>query len=403
MSDLNIFTEGTQKDILNELKVQTSLVKVLASGWTINDWAAVQEIVRGGGGKRYFPVGTQFSVTHSEYGNGNIIFDVTGHNIHKKPNYPDAPTMTLTMRHVIFDRQFDAPEWFWANTTGSPLVAGTYNFTLYQAANDSGDGENGTYQFTITQSIPAGGGLRHTQIGMYKSNAADYKPENIAGGTITSYSADGTSIETGITVAVGSEGTSLGTGSVAKANCINSVGSFNSSQRNAYGSGNYGESAIRKWLGSDSASGWWTKQTVFDTAPSYASAAGFLHGIDPAFAAVLGEVDITTARNTVYEVGDMLGDSYTTRDKIFLPSMSELGFGANNSIMEGTRLPYYEDATQVDRIKYDVANQTMARYWWLRSPLPRLANVARSVAPEGALGTSSAHGGSGAVAACVIY
>lgn len=403
MSDLNIFTEGTQKDILNELKVQTSLVKVLASGWTINDWAAVQEIVRGGGGKRYFPVGTQFSVTHSEYGNGNIIFDVTGHNIHKKPNYPDAPTMTLTMRHAIYGRQFDAPEWFWANTTGSPLVAGTYNFTLYKASNNSGDGENGTYQFTIAQSIPVNGGLRHTSIGLYKSSAADYKPENITNGTITSYSADGTSIETGITVAAGTEGTSLGTDSVAKANCANTVGSFNSSQRNAYGSGNYGESAIRKWLSSDAESGWWAKQTPFDMPPSYASAAGFLHGIDPAFAAVLGEVDITTARNTMYETGDTLGGSYTTRDKIFLLSMTELGFGTNNSIAEGVVLPYYEDATQVDRIKYDIGNQTTARYWWVRSPYPWGAHHARSVTPEGALGAYGASDGRGAVAACVIY
>lgn len=32
MSDLNIFTEGTQQQILDELKAQNALVKVLASG-----------------------------------------------------------------------------------------------------------------------------------------------------------------------------------------------------------------------------------------------------------------------------------------------------------------------------------------------------------------------------------
>lgn len=68
MSDLNIFTEGTQQQILDELKVQNALVKVLASGWNINSFAAVQEIVKGGGGKRYFPVGTQLSVPHTAYG-----------------------------------------------------------------------------------------------------------------------------------------------------------------------------------------------------------------------------------------------------------------------------------------------------------------------------------------------
>ena len=49
MSELNIFTEGTQKKILDELRIQNSLVKVIASGWNIDDFQTVQELVRGGG------------------------------------------------------------------------------------------------------------------------------------------------------------------------------------------------------------------------------------------------------------------------------------------------------------------------------------------------------------------
>lgn len=138
-------------------------------------------------------------------------------------------------------------------------------------------------------------------------------------------------------------------------------------------------------------------------APTYANVAGFLNGIDPDFAAALGEVDIVTARNTVYEMSDTLGGSYTTRDKVFLLSMAELGLGKNDTIAEGTVLPFYDGATQVDRIKYDVASPSTARYWWMRSPTPWSASIVRNVYPDGPLNNYYASSGFGAAAACVIY
>ena len=210
-------------------------------------------------------------------------------------------------------------------------------------------------------------------------------------------------LETGVVVTAASGGTSLGTASNAKADCVHTVGRFNSIMRRAYGSNNWQESAIRQWLNSDAASGWWQRQTIFDMAPTYANVAGFLNGIDPDFAAALGEVDIVTARNTVYETSDTLGGSYTTRDKVFLLSMAELGLGKNDTIAEGTVLPFYDGATQVDRIKYDVASPSTARYWWVRSPSPWSASNVRLVHPDGSLSNDSASTGIGAAAACVIY
>ena len=105
----------------------------------------------------------------------------------------------------------------------------------------------------------------------------------------------------------------------------------------------------------------------------------------------------------MYEMGDTLGGSYTTRDKLFLPSMTEIGFGSNDSAAEGSVLPLYDGATQVDRIKYDQAAQTTARYWWLRSPYPWNAYYVRIVNPSGALNNFNATFGCGLAAACVIY
>ena len=114
-------------------------------------------------------------------------------------------------------------------------------------------------------------------------------------------------------------------------------------------------------------------------------------------------MDIVTARNTVYETSDTLGGIYTTRDKVFLLSMAELGLGKNDTIAEGTVLPFYDGATQVDRIKYDVDSPSTARYWWLRSPHPWNAHNVRNVTPDGSLSNNGASHGYGAAAACVIY
>lgn len=362
-------------------------------------WGAIRYAVQDGDGPTKYPVGSQLSVHHDEY--GTIVFDVVAHDLHKKPDDPTAHTMTLMMHHCIYGRQFDANELLWANTGDSALAAGAYNFTLYKGGNGGQTGEDGTYQFTTTKPIPAGGGWTHSAVG---TKHANYNPGNITSGTVTTYDADGTVLESGLAVTVGSGGTALGTASNAKADCVNTIGTFNSVMRRAYGSNNWAESAARQWLNSSAAANsWWQRQTIFNFVPNYANKAGFLAGLDPDFVDALGAVDITTARNTIYEMGDTLGGGYTTRDKLFLPSMTEIGLGSNDSVAEGSALPLYDGATQTDRIKYDQAAQTTARYWWLRSPYPWSASSVRVVSPSEALELSGATYGYGVTAACVIY
>ena len=396
----NFPRESTMKEMANAL----NLIAIAQAGnaSNIENWNSIVQIVRSGLGPQAFPVGSHLSVTHSEY--GTIVLDVAGHNIHKNPNNAIAPTMTLMMHHLIYTRQIDASELLWANTGDSALAAGTYNFTLYKGGNGGQTYEDGTYQFTTTKPIPAGGGWTHNKVAIWHDNKADYKPENITSGTVTTYDAAGTVLESGLAVTAGSGGTALGTASNAKADCVNTVGTFNSVMRRAYGSNNWAESAARQWLNSSAAAnGWWQRQTIFDLVPNYANKAGFLAGLDPDFVDALGAVDITTARNTVYEMGDTLGGSYTTRDKLFLPSMTEIGLGSNGSVAEGSVLPLYDGATQTDRIKYNQAEQTTARYWWLRGPLSMDTSNVRVVTSSGTLYSYGASYGYGLAAACVIY
>ena len=89
-------------------------------------------------------------------------------------------------------------------------------------------------------------------------------------------------------------------------------------------------------------------------------------------------------------------------DKFFLASQEEIGFFSESGIVCGSVYDYYNDASQDDKIKYDIAAQTTARDWWLRTPYPSSATNERNGYSSGALSGRSASSGSGAVAACEI-
>lgn len=346
-------------------------------------WASVQQIVRQGLGPAAFPVGTQLVAQHDSL--GALIWDVVGHDVYVNPKTGEGHSMALMLHDCIYGRAIDATEAFYY--CESQLAAGTYNFTLLSGW-DTDYGGGATLQFTLTKAVPAGGVLVFPWGYQQQATAAK----------VSSYESrqSTTALET-VSVSTGTGGTNLGTLDGTTAN-------VNHAHRARYGSNHWGESALRQWLNSDAAANaWWTPQTKFDRPASYANVAGFLNGMDADFLAAVGEVDVATAYNTIYNVNGAITGTYTTRDKFFLASRVELGLGAENSISEGSVFQLYSGAAQADRIKYDLSSPGTARYWWLRSPVPWNAYVVRYVHPDGSLGTSSAYSGSGAAPACVIY
>ena len=363
-------------------------------------WESVKRYVQQGFGKKAFPVGTQFAVTKGE---SQIIFDVVAHDKQKNPSDANAHTMTLMMHSVIYDRQFDAPEFLWVNSGTEDLPVGTYNITLYKGAYGGETSQDGTYQFTITQPIPVDGGIKHTAIGAYQSQS--YIKANITSGKFNTFNADRTALESNLVTTEGSSGTSLGTASRNSADIVNTIGKFNSVERNIYGSNNYKESGLRQWINSNKASDWWSKKTDFDIKPSYAGVAGFLNEMDAQFLAVVKAIDVVTRRNTVYETDGVYAtgnETYTTRDKFFLASRDEMGF-TSEGVACGTVFDLYNGATNADRVKYDITSGATARYYWLRVPYPSYAYFVRYVTPSGELNYDVALNGLGACVACVIY
>ena len=367
------------KDIQNALNLIA-----LGNVSDINDWDDIARIVRNGLGAKAFPVGTQLSVSRGE----NVtpyVFDVVDHRTVTDPfTNTSKPGMALLMHRVIYGRAFDAVEALYY--CESALAAGTYHFTIPNY--DADHGGNKTYQFTLTNQVPAKGQI----VFNWASN------QQVTAGNIKTYSSatSTTAIETA-TLSEGTGGTDLGIADGSETN-------MNHIQRARYGSNNYKESAIRQWINADGASGaWWAATNKYDRPVDYAaSAAGFLNGVDSKFINAAGYTDVPCKTNNTFELtGWTLNTAYTVRDKFFLASRNELGFGTEG-VAEGSVFKLYDGAANADRIKYDFSSTATARTWWMRSPNPGGAHNVRRVTTDGSLDYSIANSGNGAVPACII-
>lgn len=339
-----------------------------------------------------------------------LTFDVLDFDKHTPKSNSLAHTIDLCLHDVFAygTMPFSAPQLMYY--TDVELPAGNYKFTLDHARYGNGTEYDGTYMFTTTKPIPATGGFRHTNIGVYK---ATYAQSDAIGNYITTYGVSPlrTEVEKGLTVSIWdgiTECTDLGTFTSQRLEYHTDDGKHNFTERQAYGSNRWRDSVYRQWLNSDAAavpssdtttiSNWWKPATVFDRVPGGAKLAGFLHGLDPTFVAAMGEVEIKTALHVCDRVGDATYD--ITYDKVFLLSRKNV-FGSDeySGISEGELLEYFNGATNADRIKYQ--NGT-ARYWWLRTPYSGYASGVRNVNTSGALSNGGADGANGVVPACCI-
>ena len=189
--------------------------------------------------------------------------------------------------------------------------------------------------------------------------------------------------------------------------------------RRAKGNNRYSVSNIDHWLNSTASEGqWYSPQHATDQSPNstnvvtqnpYNTDAGFLNGFDARFIAAIQDTTIIVARNTVTDGGG----SDTLVRKVFLPSRAELFNTAENSIMEGSLLQYFQANTDSIR-KAKISNYcaqdnnshagsssvTAGTYnwYWMRTPDSSNSYYLRGVSTGGSLdGNDSAFFGVGGV------
>ena len=380
MTTFNLPRESTMQGIEAQLKIIAEAQKAIASATAIDamDWYGIAKLVYGGNAASSLPVGTALNTIQGDY---KYQWDVVHHG-----TVNGKPAMFLLMHNVLGGMMQDNTEaLYYAETQ---LNAGTYNFTIPTGWND-GYGTGKTFQFTLTQNVPAGGVLMFPW--SWQVQASTIKVSSYSSRTST------TAIET-VSVTEGSGGTSLGTADGKSTN-------LNHIQRSCYGSNNIKESALRQWLNSSATKGnFWTPQTKFDRPPSYANTLdGFLTTLPDDFKAVVKKRDRKVNTNSVFEVNDTINSYYTISDKFWLASRFNV-YGSEEVSSVATDdvfFDYYNGASNTDRIKYDSSG--VAWWWWLHTPYAGLANNVRRVHTDGSLNHYDAFYGYGVAPACVIY
>ncbi|MBO4853948.1 MAG: hypothetical protein J5482_02230 [Oscillospiraceae bacterium] len=368
-------------------------------------WSRVQSIVRSGFAPIVFPVGYEFTTIKKLDGTQiPITWVVRGHDHHKAADPTLTHTMTLETKYVYSGSNgvykglvFDAAEALYYCEEALP--AGTYHFVWTYA---SFRVEAGTFQFTITQGVPAGGQIV-INVGGNSSVLTNR--------TIATYASVGatTAIESGLVITAGSGGTSLGTVNATTSTDDN----LNCGHRIIFGSDNYAQSAARQWLNSSANLGnVWTPTSKFDRAPEWHNSSdtayrGFMYGLDDDFLSVVQTAKIACRTNSVFEVDSLDGTGfsanqvYELEDKFFLLSRPEIyGTYDNTSYQDGTQLKYYEGLTQTELIKRDTAGSACRS--WLRSANPIYANTARVVYTSGDVDYAQATVACTVAPACII-
>lgn len=347
----------------------------------VSTWAGIQKAVRLGIAPDVLPVGTQLQVKHSTY--GTRLFNVVAHDYLKNVNNPDGHTMTIMQHDLLPGTQFDAPEAFYY--ADKQLAAGTYYFNSVDAYDQW---LMGTYKFTLAKAVPAGGQLCIT--GQYPYQG------DLTKASVVSYSSrTSTTVLETAAITTDSGGTNLGTWGKDSLNHIHRI---------AYGSNNYKESAIRQFLNSSAAAGSvWTPQTKFDRPPSWVSTLdGYKKGFDQDFLAAICPVILPCAANNKFEAPDStitMNTKYALHDEFYLASAKEV-FNKNWDVADDTVVfPFYDGATDADRIKY---RDGSAADWWLRTPASGNAYGVRLVSTDGTLSYNGAYNAGGLAPACTI-
>lgn len=365
-------TTATAETIKEGFTAYNSDGELITGAAPFTSWEQLQQKVRAND-MSDISIGDQFTCG---YGQSTLTWDVIG----KNQDIPNDPKYTYSLTLRLHDQlpdpmQFDDPEAFYY--CSSQLSAGNY----YIKAGDS------NREFTLTQSVPAGGQL------VFLNNSTSQ---------VATYSSatSTTAIET-VSTSSGKSGTSLGT----LQDHIKS-GNLNTYFRALYGNNNWQESGFRQWLNSNQTAGqWWTPKNIWDRPPTYASTLnGFLYDLDPEFVEVLG----LTNKVTTYCSTDGTG-TYTTADLMFLLSRTEVyGGDAQSGYPEGQAYTFYSEGsslsapgTGADTNRITYRGGTASKYW-LRTPSSSSSHSVYRVNSGGSIDSGTAFYTHGVVPACCI-
>lgn len=288
---LDVFKETTQQAILQELKVQSALVSILAKGYDINSPAALQELCASG------QIGKWLNI-------GDVIFIPWTDNTGNAPVEYSFPFVVAYIGDCYDENNVKHENGLWLMAMYAEpqeIVFDESENTVVDLATET-TAQAGWYYFGHTASP-----LSYTNL-------------NLA---------------TGDPIVLGSYD------SIRKCG-INDVNVLR------YGYNRWKYSAYRQWLNSDAEknTGWWTSQHLGDVSPAanMVNKPGWLAGFTAEWRAIFKPVRVDTACNTITDGGV----TDTTYDTFFLPSLEQMYGVPQAPGVEGEYWPYWKEETGLD-------------------------------------------------------
>lgn len=330
-----VLLDSTGQEIAKLLAQQNGYLAMLASGKRPELYKSMKEIanvIRGGtveSNAKVFPIGDQIIAPWIDKDDGNkeyqVAWDIINHIPVTLATGEVVPGMQLQMHKCsAYGVQFDHQQAFMVCPDG--LAAGTYNVTFGSKFGDNGADKNTSWQFTLTQAVPAGGLLSGFESLPNVATTA-FKAKSWA----TAKDAD--PIET-VAVTAGSGGTNLGTMALAKA----TDGGLNGMQQVAYGHNRWGTSALRQYLNA-AGTNWFKPLEKFSIRPDQYAKQGFMAGLSEDFLSAIKPVKVTTALNASEGFDTASEDTF---DTFFLPALVDMNIKPQSE-GEGTLSPYWQE------------------------------------------------------------
>ncbi len=356
------------------------LTRLIARGSVEESYWGILQAVKDGLGPDYFPIGSQIPCT---WDNGTTVYDfpwdVVDHRNVVNAKGHTVPAMILQAHWCLPTIQFDGNEAFKV-ATGAALEAGKYYFKMGQNWGNNVVKDK-IYSFTLAADLPEHGQLVLGTASSTTSGLPDTAPSNWR---VLVYDAPTdttpkTRLELTEEDSAPENATDLGT--LSNAEKFDATGvALNNMQRSAYGYNRWSMSGVRQMLNSDAPAGsWYHQQHPYDRPPDQLGTyRGFMAGLPGDFLAVVPQIEVVTALNTISD--SEIGTTETTLDRFFLPSLEEEYIVPQLADVEGPYWPYWKERLGLDspqvqyapgtnphHIRYLVSNHSQAQSVRLRS------------------------------------
>ena len=407
-----IMLDSTGRGLIDEMKTQNAYLAMIAEKNRSEVYSSMNQIahiIRGNDvetNKKMFPIGDQLimpwkdmddSAHNTDENAYQVAWDIVHHGLVTLQDGSVVPGMFIQM-HLCsaYGVQFSHQQAFM--NCGDGLAAGTYHVTFNNSWGSNGASAGTSWQFTLTQPVPAGGRLSGFE------SLPDVAPSTWkVKSWVSATAAD--PIET-VAVTAGEGGISLGsmnstTVSGEGLNCMQSVG---------YGHNRWSTSALRQYL-NKSGENWFASQEDFDIRPDQYAKKGFMTGLNADFLGAVKPIKVTTALNTVEGFQTAAEDTF---DTFFLPSLEQMNVVPQLRGTEGEVFEYWRkrlgksdfvgtgSANTFDAFKIPALNSNSPQPVRLRSAHRGYAYTTWLVSSSGCVGYGNASGAFRFSPVCVI-